>query len=130
MNAMRNLLVIFLLFVTMTSFAMLQEYSPSRQWIEQHMPNDKTPTDQRIFVGDSKATTNTYILRYHEGILLRDVIDAAHFRDTDVFVIVLRNRPNAETVFFNTVGRMEKPKFKVEAQDMIWVSTLPIEIKN
>jgi hypothetical protein len=128
MSAMRILIIIGLLFVTMTCFATLPEYYSSRQWIEQHTPKDKTPTEQRIFVGNSIATTNTYILRYHDGISLRDVIVAAHFRDTDVFVIVLRSQHNPKPVFYDTVMRVEQPKFKLEAQDVIWISTLPVAI--
>jgi hypothetical protein len=125
---MRISIIIGLLFVTMTCFATLPEYYSSRQWIEQHTPKDKTPTEQRIFVGDSKTTTNTYILRYHDGISLRDVIVAAHFRDTDVFVIVLRSRHETKPVFFDAVKRGEQPKFKLEAQDVIWISTVPVVI--
>jgi hypothetical protein len=125
---MRILIVIFFSLVTMTCFAMLPEYFSSRQWIEQHTPKDQTPKEQRIFVGDSKATTNTYILRYHEGILLRDVIDSTRFKDTDVFVIVLRSEHKTKPVFFDTVKRIEKPKFDLKAEDVIWLSTLPVAI--
>src|ERR1035437_473784 len=107
---MRNLTIICFSLVAMTCFAMLPEYFSSRQWIEQHAPKSKTPQEERIFVGDSIATTNTYILRFHAGILLRDVIDSTHYKGSDVDVIVLRSEHKTQPVFFETVKQVEKPK--------------------
>jgi hypothetical protein len=67
------------------------EYFSSRQWIEGHAPKDRTPNEQRILVGDSKQTARTFILRYREGISLRDIIDATHLKTNDVMVTVLRS---------------------------------------
>jgi hypothetical protein len=128
MSAKRILTLIFLSLFTMTCFATLPEYFSSRQWIEQHTPRDTTPTEQRIFVADSNATTNTLILRHHNGILLREVINSTHYKGMDVFVIVLRRQHKKDPVFFNTVKRTENPKFKLEALDVIWISTLPMAI--
>ena len=119
---MRILAVIFLLLVSLTCFAMLPEYFSSRQWIEQHAPKSRTPQDERLFVGDSIATTNTYILRYHVGILLREVIDSTHYKGSEVFVIVLRSEHKTQPVFFDTVKQSEKPKFELKAKDVIWIS--------
>jgi len=119
---MRILAVIFLSLVSVTCFAMLPEYSSSRQWIEQHTPKNQTPQDERIFVGDSIATTNTYILRYHAGILLRDVIDSTPYKGSEVFVIILRSEHKTQPVFFDAVKQSEKPKFELRAKDVIWIS--------
>ena len=119
---MRIFAVIFLLLVAMTCFATLPEYSSSRQWIEQHASKSKTPQDERIFVGDSIAPTNTFILRFHAGILLRDVIDSTHHKGSDVDVIVLRSGPKKEPVFFEVVRQAEKPKFELRAKDVIWIA--------
>jgi hypothetical protein len=128
MSAMRILAVILLSLVAMTCFAALPEYFSSRQWIEQHTPNDKTPTEQRIFVGDDLETTNTYILRYHAGILLRDIIDSTHYKGSDVFVIVLRSEHKTEPVFFDVVKQSEKPKFELRAKDVIWITPPRVDI--
>jgi hypothetical protein len=125
---MRILAIIFLSLVTMTCFAMLPEYFSSRQWIEQHTSKSQTPQDEQIFVGDSIATTNTYILRYRAGILLRDIIDSTHFKGSDVFVIVLRSEHKTKPVFFDTVKKSEKPTFKLRAQDVIWISPPNVDI--
>ena len=125
---MRILTIICLSLVAMTCFAMGPEYFSSRQWIEEHTPKDKTPKEQRVFVGDAKQTTNTYILHYRDGISLRDVIDATHLKGTEVMVTVLRSEHKTEPVFFDTVKGTENPKFKLRAQDVIWLSTLPFAI--
>jgi hypothetical protein len=122
---MRILTIICLSLIAMTCFAAGPEYFSSRQWIEKHTPKDKTPKEQRVFVGDAKQTTNTYILCYQDGISLRDVINATHLKGTEVMVTVLRSEHKTEPVFFGTVKGTDKPKFQLQAQDVIWLSTLP-----
>ncbi|MEI6076818.1 MAG: hypothetical protein WCS94_14645 [Verrucomicrobiota bacterium] len=125
---MRILAVILLSLVSVTCYAMLPEYFSSRQWIEQHTPKNQTPQEDRIFVGDSIATTNTYILRYHDGISLRDVVDSTHYKDSDVFVIVLRSEQKTQPVLSSALKRGAKPAFKLRAQDVIWISQAHIDI--
>jgi hypothetical protein len=125
MSAMRTLIAILCL-TAASAFAMGPEYFSSRQWIEDHTPKDKTPKEQRIFVGDSKQTTRTFIMRYHQGVSLRDIIDATHFRTNDVMVTVLRSERKIDPVFDDIVRASAKPSFTVRAQDVIWISTLPV----
>jgi len=120
---MRILAVILLSLVAIPCFATLPEYFSSRQWIEHHTPKSKTPQEkEQIFVGDSIATTNTYILRFHAGILLRDVIDSTHYKGSDVNVIVLRSEHKTQPVFFETVKQSEQPEFELRAKDVIWIA--------
>lgn len=119
---MRILALIFLMLVSATCFATLPEYFSSRQWIEQHTPKNQIPPTERLFVGDSIAPTNTYILRFRTGILLRDVIDSTPYKGSDVDVIVLRNERKIGPVLFRTVGQSEKPKFELKAEDVIWIA--------
>jgi hypothetical protein len=119
---MRVLFVIFLSLVAMASFATLPEYFSSRQWIEQHTPKSQTLQDERVFVGDSIATTNTYIFHFHTGILLREVIDSTPYKGSDVDVIVLRSEHKTGPVFFEVVKRNEKPKFELKTNDVIWIA--------
>ncbi len=124
---MRILSAILCLVLAASALAMGPEYFSSRQWIEEHTPKDKTPKEQRIFVGEAKQTTNTYILHYRNGLSLRDVIDATHLKTNDVMVTVLRSDRKIEPVFDDVVRASAKPGFAVRAQDVIWISTLPVK---
>jgi hypothetical protein len=106
----------------MTCFASLPEYFSSRHWIEQHAPKSQTPQDNRIFIGDSIATTNTFILRFQAGFSLRGAIDLTRYKGSDVDVIVLRSEHKTQPVFFETVKQTEKPKFELRAKDVIWIA--------
>ena len=72
-------------------------------------------------------TTNTYILHYHDGILLRDVIDATRYKSTNqVFVVILRSDSyKTGPVFFDYVKATEKPKFRLREQDVVWLMSEP-----
>jgi len=119
---MRILAIILLSLVSLTCFAMLPEYFSSWQWIEQHTPKSQTPQDERIYIGDSIATTNTFILRFQAGFSLREAVDLTRYKGTDVNVIVLRSEHKTEPVFRETVKRVEKPKFELRAKDVIWIA--------
>jgi hypothetical protein len=121
---MRILAVILLSLASLTCFAVLPEYFSSRQWIEQHAQKSTIPQEKRIFVGECNSTNRVshYILRYRDGILLRDVIDVTHYKGMDVFVIALRSEHKTEPVFFDTVKQSEKPKFEIKAGDVIWLA--------
>jgi hypothetical protein len=119
---MRILAVTLLSLVAMTCFATLPEYFSSRQWIEQHTPTSKTTPEEQIFVGDSIAITNTYILHFHAGISLRDIIDSTPYKGSDVDVIVLRSEHKTLPVFRETVKRDKNPKFELRAKDVIWIA--------
>ena len=82
--------------------------------------NFQTVTQEhRIFVGDSKQTARTLIVRYREGISLRDVIDATHLKTNDVMVTVLRSKQKTKPVFDELVRTSSSPRFEVRAQDVI-----------
>jgi hypothetical protein len=119
---MRILAVIVLLLISVTCFATLPEYFSSRQWIEQHAPKSQMPQDERIFIGDSIATTNTFIVRFQAGFSLRDAIDLTRYNRSDVDVIVLRSEHKTQPVFMDTVKQSEKPKFELRAKDVIWIA--------
>ena len=127
MRIMRILTVICLSLFAMSCFAGLPQYSSSCQWIENHTPKDKTPKQPWVFVGDDTVPTNTYILHYHDGILLRDVIDATRYKSTNqVFVVILRSDSyKTGPVFFDYVKATEKPKFRLREQDVVWLMSEP-----
>jgi hypothetical protein len=99
------------------------EYFSSRKWIEEHAP--KANFEKKIFVGESKQTTNTYILEYRDGISLREVINTTRLKNTDLFVQILRSQKKTEPVFFDEVKSTAKPTFQLKESDVIWLSTLP-----
>lgn len=101
---------------------MLPEYDSSRQWIEKHAAKSQTPQDERIFIGDSIATTNAFIVPFHATFSLRDAIDLTRYKGSDVDVIVLRSEHKTQPVFMETVKQAEKPKFKLRAKDVIWIA--------
>jgi hypothetical protein len=123
---MRILSLMLCLSFAVSALATGPEYFSSRQWIEEHTPKDKTPKEPPIFVGDSKQTARTFIIRYREGISLRDIINATHLKTNDVMVTVLRSDRKIDPVFDGIVRASAKQSFTVRAQDVIWLSTLPV----
>jgi hypothetical protein len=120
---MRNLSIIFLLLLAVTVFGMGPEYFSSRKWIEEH--SKKSKFEEKLFVGEAKQTTNTYILQYRDGISLREIIDATRLKNTEVKVTVLRSQKKTEPVFDDVVKASAKPSFRVNKDDVIWLSTFP-----
>ncbi|HTX20795.1 MAG TPA: hypothetical protein VMD27_02885 [Candidatus Aquilonibacter sp.] len=124
---MRILTAILVMLVVVTCLASLPPYGPYRQLIEEHTQKDKTPKKPWVFVDADDVTTNysyDYILHYHDGITLRDVVDATRYRSSnEVFVVVVRNNSPKGPVFFDYVKATERPKFKLREQDVVLLMT-------
>jgi hypothetical protein len=120
---MRNLLFISIALLAITALAMGPEYFSSRKWIEEHALKPKF--EKKLFVGESKQPINTYIVEFHSGISLREVINATRLKNEDLFVQILRSQKKTEPVFFDEVKAIAKPSFQLKENDVIWLSTLP-----
>jgi hypothetical protein len=101
------------------------EYFSSRKWIEEHALKPKF--EKRLFVGESKQTTNTYIVEFRNGISLRQLINATRLRNEGLFVQILRSQKKTEPVFFDEVKAIAKPSFQLKENDVIWLLTLPFD---
>jgi hypothetical protein len=95
-------------------------YDSSRRWVEEHNPKDETPATERIFVAHA-PDHYAAIVRFRDGITLRDIIDQTKFKGQEVGVIILRSGKKATPVFDRVVAPSDKPTFEVKAHDMIWL---------
>ena len=114
--------IILLLFAA-NVFATGPEYDSSRRWVEGHNPKDQTPITNRVFVAYSN--TDTIIVRFKNGIMLRDIIDQTKFKGKKVGVIILRSGNKTTPVFDEVITPLGKPSFMVRADDMIWFTDVP-----
>jgi hypothetical protein len=117
---MRALVILFLLTVCTSLYAMSPEYSSSRKWVEQLCTTNQTPTDERLFLGRVVPQKYAAIIRYHRGITLREIIDQTPFKGATVHVCVLRPHVDATTNII-LVKPTDQPKFEIKPLDMIWL---------
>ena len=115
---MRSLIISCLLLISSAAMAMSPEYDSSRQWVEQHNPKDTTPASARVFVVFS---TNSVILRFRDGIALREIIDATPLKGKAGSVYVLRESQKKEPVYDSVVPPADKPPFLVKPRDLIFI---------
>lgn len=115
--------IIAVIFLSLSSLVCSAEYFSAKHWIEQNESKSQAPQDERIFVGDSLATTNTFIVHFRKGFSLRDAVDLTHYKGADVLVTVWRQH-KTQPVFFDVVKQSEKPKFEVKAKDVICIAQI------
>ena len=111
-------ITVVMVFVAASARAMSPEYDSSRKWVEQHNPKDKTPASKRIFV---VCGTNNIILRFREGITLREVIDVTPLKGTVVRVYIMKESKKVGAVFDEVVKPAEKPTFLMEPRQLLYI---------
>lgn len=117
---MRTLLTILALTICTSLYATPPEYYSSRKWVEQLCATNQTPKDEQLFLGRVVPQKYAAVVRYHQGITLREIIDETPFKGTTVNVCVLRPHVDPIKNLF-LVKPTDKPKFEVNPLDMIWI---------
>ena len=121
---MKRLLIAAFLIWCAAAHATGPEYASSRVWVVERCRTNQIPTQEQIFVATTPGSAPPAfvgILRYRDGLSIRDLIDQTRFRGTNAVVIVLRSQRPAKPVFDGLVAASEKPKFALKPLDMVWV---------
>jgi hypothetical protein len=116
-----KVLIAFCILLTGASlYATPPEYYSSRTWVEERCSTNTTPKDERIFVGRVVPKEYAGIIRFHNGMTLREVVDQTPFKGTAVMVYVLRGgRTEIGTPF--RVAPADRPDYEIRSLDMIWL---------
>ena len=93
-----------------------------RKWVEERCTTNTTPQEDRVFVGRFEHPTYAHILRFHEGMTLREIIDQSPLKGKVVLVLVLRStdRPFSYHVYL-TILPSDAPKYALKRLDVIWL---------
>ena len=117
---MKVFIALFAMTLCMTAHATAPEYFSSRKWVEEQVGTNSTAKEERVFVGRVGPKKYAGVIRFHNGITLREIFDQTPFKGTAVMVCVLRaDHRNSPNVF--RVAASEKPDYQVKNMDMIWL---------
>jgi hypothetical protein len=110
----------FLLLLCEPVYAARLTYSACREAVEEQCATNTTPQDERNFVR-VMPTREAFIVRFHQGITLREIIDQTSFRGKTARVSVLRaDHPILD--YRIRVGRKEKANEEVKPLDLIVIN--------
>jgi hypothetical protein len=90
-------------------------YAVYRSTIEGRNPSDRTPPAERVFVMDNSGS----IMRFHEGITLRQIVDQTSRKGKSVQILVLRESSEEAVFFQRELKPDDKPSFTVKPLDVI-----------
>jgi hypothetical protein len=101
-------------------------YDSGRKWVEGQCISNTIPQDERIFVFRWVAPRYAGIIRFHEGIGLREIIDQTPLKGKVLQVVVMRTEPLKSGHYttrhsISRVGPSERPAYKLKRQDVIWL---------
>ncbi len=92
-------------------------YSAWRKSVEDRCATNTTPQEERILVR-VMTTGGASIIRFHNGITLREIIDQTSFKGKTAWVCVLRTT-HPVLDHWTRVGRKEKPRDQLKPLDLI-----------
>ena len=123
---MRTFITLFLFFVLFTTQALAQPpaYANERRMIEKQNSKDTTPTTERLFVSDN--LTSGFIVRYRDGITLREIINKTKNHDDEDLSVLVFRQDKQEPTFAIIVHPSDKPLFALKPEDVIVVLTHPV----
>jgi hypothetical protein len=101
-------------------------YNSGRKWVEDRCAANTIPQDERIFVFRWVAAKYAGIMRFHEGISLREIVDQTPLKGKVLQIIVMRTEPLRSGQYttrhcISRVGPFERPDYKLKRQDLIWL---------
>ena len=121
-----RIVVTFILLVVASSLrAGLPTYSALRECVEKENPTNSIPASERVFICPDyhhdmcPYFQETFILRYQDGMTLRQIIDKTKFKGTSVEVWVYRKSDVPS--FQATIQPTDKPAFTVKPEDVVLI---------
>ena len=93
-------------------------YDYTRKTVVDQNPKSEIPDAERIFVSDNYQSG--IIVRFRDGIALRDIIDQTKYKDKECPVVVLRSSDRLPVYsFMGTVKPSDKPTFSLKTGDVV-----------
>ncbi|HZF02263.1 MAG TPA: hypothetical protein VE344_10245 [Methylomirabilota bacterium] len=101
-----------------TVLAQPPTYDYTRKMVVEQNPKCQIPEAERIFVSDNYRSST--IVRFRDGITLRDVIDQTKYKNKEVPVVVLRSPDNLPNYPFNGIVKpSDKATFSLRPGDVV-----------
>lgn len=101
------------------------DYPEAREWVEKRCATNAIPKAERLFVGYANDSAKPHefagIVRFHQGITLREIVDQTPFRKSAVTIQVMHERPRDGEPRFVKVKPSENPDFEVRRLDVLWI---------
>ena len=117
---MKTLATLIFFLLGLQCWAQPPSYDYLRKTVQEQDPKDKTPAAERIFV--SYNYKDGVIIRFHDGITLREIIDQSTRRGKAVQVRILRSPDNkTRAVFDRAIEPHHKPSFIIKPQDVVFL---------
>ena len=114
----QHLIPILFLAAFCTVSAQPPTYDYTRKTVLEQNPKKEIPEAESIFVSDNYQNGN--IVRFRDGITLRDIIDQTKYKAKDASVVVLRNSDRLPVYsFMGLVKPSEKPAFALKPGDVV-----------
>lgn len=124
LGKMKRLFTVLLLAWCAAAHATEPDYKGSCVWVIEHCTTNQVPKDERVFVATTPGSalpSYIAILRYHDGLSIRNLIDQTRFSSTNAAVSVYRSGRPFKARFHQVVKAGELPTFKLKPLDMIWI---------
>jgi hypothetical protein len=103
------------------------DYCASRRWVEQQCAANATPEGERVFVGRDQMPIYATIIRFHNGMSIREIIDQSPLREKVVTATVMRPvglKDDTHYTYHHSIkiGRSETAEYKLENLDLVWLN--------
>ena len=124
---MRSFLSAFILLLATSARAPVVDYDSTRRWVEDQCRGvtNTIPQEERVFVAHFEQPTFTCIMRFHERMSLREIIDQTPLKGKVVYVQIMRTEPLKSGRYTTrhdiTVGPSDKSDYELKPQDVIWL---------
>ncbi len=123
--SMRCIVALVFLLTCLFCSASKVDYDSARKWVEKQCATNTIPENERMFVFRWVSPRYAAIVRFHEGITLREIIDQTPRKGKMVYAVVMRTEP-LKAGHYTTrrgvkVGPKDKPRFELKRQDVIWL---------
>jgi hypothetical protein len=109
-----------LLFMLLASAVLAQPptYDYTRKTVVEQNPKNVIPEAEQLFVSDNYQ--NGIIVRFRDGITLRDIIDQTKHKNKECPVVVLRSSDRLPVYsFMGSVKPSDKPTFSLKPGDVV-----------
>jgi len=122
----RQLILFFVLLACASVSAGELDYDSARKGVEKECAATNTiPQSEQMFVGRCVPPRYAAIIRYHNGITIREILDQSPLKGRVVQVEVMRTEPTRTrhytTRHYIRVGPSDKPDYELKSQDVIWL---------
>jgi hypothetical protein len=117
----RTFIALIALLINSSVLASDVNYVGFRKWVEERCETNATPKEDRLFVGRFDHPTYAGILRFHDGMTIREVIDQSPLKGRTVLVLVLRPTDRPFHHMWFTVWPSDRPHYELKRLDVIWL---------